>query len=608
MEGLERRSSSSKRIDVIRPVAVFAEGRSGILRGKTRNISTGGCSINLDDVLEIGENVLFRIDLGEGFDPAVQSATIVWADAEQGRVGVRFMGDQVQGPAEPDDPLPSRGSIVKLSIEKMDKPLRVICQDAGKEVIMLRTSIPFLETLKKVTMHYQDGSGKERRIDGTLTDVALEKIDGEPVPFINLAVAREGSEKAAPPKPPAGSRLDAHGEDRDAGEAGTRDEEDTQPDIQLPEAVTSQPATAASEEALEHPGPSYPTIGIDENITPRYVIFIRKAARIIVALTLLLCAKLRPLALKVLPAAKNYGPVAAKKTGAVLYALMSGLRRTARSLRQLRGGQRRTRMTMRRQVPRTRTALAAVLAAKGQVLLVAVTLCAFTAGIWGLVKLFRSNNEEDLPQPPGKTLPQLSPGQGSAPAAGVSFDVWGAGEPRTPAPPAKVSAAAVALPAVQPQAPAQPVDPDPEPAAQIPAKAEVIDMEDTLVKGSAAPAEAAVPPAETLDTDPPKEDPPPGKVKELPVLVDKSVRLHVKGEIYGFKHYPLKEPAGLVVDVKGAQPLLPSGKKDLGGAKVKSLKTIKKDDGARFIILFNGKTIPPFEIITRKDRIDVKFM
>jgi hypothetical protein len=183
--------------------------------------------------------------------------------------------------------------------------------------------------------------------------------------------------------------------------------------------------------------------------------------------------------------------------------------------------------------------------------------------------------------------------------------VWGAGEPQAPAPSGKVSAAAVAVP----PAPAAETAAQ---AAAAPEKAEIIDMEDTLVKGSVKGAAlepaAEAPPAEALDTDPPKEDPPPDKAKELPILVDKSVRLLVKGEIYGFKHYPLKDPAGLVVDIKGALPLLPDGKKDLGGAKVKSLKTLKREDGSRFIILFNGNTIPPFEIIAHKDRIEVKFM
>ncbi|MFH1434233.1 MAG: hypothetical protein ABIJ56_00825, partial [Pseudomonadota bacterium] len=91
-----------------------------------------------------------------------------------------------------------------------------------------------------------------------------------------------------------------------------------------------------------------------------------------------------------------------------------------------------------------------------------------------------------------------------------------------------------------------------------------------------------------------------------PGLGKNSVHLQVEGEILGFKHYLLTDPAGLVIDIKGARPYQPEGRKDFEGKEIRCMKTLKRDDGSRFIIYFNGKSVPQFEIIAHKSQIEVK--
>ena len=627
MEGSEseRRNADSKRIEVVRPVAVFAEGRDGIIRGKTRNISTEGCSISLDDVLEIGERVLFRIDLGEGFDPAIQSAQVVWADAGSGRVGVKFTQERPSvtyappsRPAEPPapqaEPLPEAGSIIKLAIEKMEKPLRVVCQEAASDCIMLRTSIPFLETQRKVTLCFKDGGGEEKQVTGTLTDVTLEKIEGETVPAITLIVTRgdaQGKKNLTvppspaiqPPLPPPAPRASSPVESAPPAETAPSE---TDPEVEIvePPAAAEAPALTEPEESAEAAEEEDVEADIKESIsdkiTPRYVIIVRTLLAWLAVFAKAAAARLGPLARKAAPATLKLLSILLKASWALASAGAVRVRALFSRSEREKLMQRKTRLTMRRQVSRTRTLLGALKTVKWQVALLAVTLLALSLGIWGLVSLFRTNND-DLPASGAPGLPQAAAAAGVQPAGqgsgGPSYDLWGGGG-------MKVSTVDVDTPAVVtasvPAASPAPVPPPPAPAEAAPEpepKAEASSVAASAVKpippGEIVDPEAAAPAAQEA-------------VKEDPVWVNGSIRLYVKGEIYGFKHYPLKQPPGIVVDVKGAQPKQAEGMKEIQGSKVNYIKTLKREDGTRFIVIFNGKTIPPFELIAHADRIEVK--
>jgi hypothetical protein len=641
MEGVERRNPEAKRLEVTRPVAVFAEGREGILRGRTRNISTDGCSINLDDILEIGENVLFRIDLGEGFDPAVQSAQVVWADPGNGTVGVKFTSDKGAAARPPgkagrrprsgEKPsalsLPGPGSMVKLSIEKMDKPLRVICQEATSDMFLLRTSIPFLETMKRVTVHFKDEAGEEKRLKGMLTDVSLEKVDGEDIPFINLMISRgDEIKKLASPPPPQPQPFEPDASAEAAAEAAAGDGDVQEPESgQEPEAgpgpgeSPEQDPEENGREALEEDTltdipqespleASAPEIGSEDvdafeesfrldpsalepgaetdKITPRYVIAVQRLASLAAAAGGSLRTSLGPTAKKLLPLLRTLAGRLLQILQAAALWLWTRVRGMKTPGTRPRVSQRKTRMTMRRQVPIHKSMIAGLKSAKWQILLLVVTLLAFSAGVWGLVNLFKTNNNEDLPEPPSASLPQVS-GASSGLAGGgggESYDLWGGGvKPST----VNIEQAAV----VEASAPPSLPPPAPAPAeSKAPAAAD----ESAVQAGITPPPEAPL-----------EED---EVVKDEPIWVNNAVRLYVKGEIYGFKHYPLKEPPGIVVDVKGAQPRLGEGLKEIAGSKIKHVKTLKREDGTRFILIFNGKSIPPFELIAHSDRIEVKML
>lgn len=592
MEGIERRNPDSKRIEVTRPVAIFAEGREGILRGKTRNISTDGCSINLDDMLDIGETVLFRIDLGEGFDPAIQSAKVIWTDGDKGAVGVLFSGDRAgdcpEAPEKEKEVLPENGCIVSLNIETMDKPLRVICQKAGSSSITLRTSIPFLETRKKVAIRFKDESGEEREVSGMLTDVALEKAAGQPVPYINLLVSRgDKDESTLNHEPPLQKKTmkEVKRVDRDA---------EPVPEI----------AQEASEEVIEETGEAQPQVTetlsqyrdvdafersfeedredakVEEKITPGYVIVIQTLLSTIITCLKTLKEKLGPPAGKIAPVMKKYSAIlfrGMKAAASTLY--HEGLRLLKREKKQ-----RKTRLTMRRQVPkRSKALLGSLKSVKWQILLLVVTILAFSAGVWGLVNLFNTNNE-DLPEPSSAALPHITAPTGSQGADTPSdgnYDLWGEGS--------KISKVNIESAAVV--------------NARAPEKAE------PKKTGQAQKLEAAaLPEGKQAEEEATKEAAREEKIKDLPLCINNSVRLYVKGEIYGFKHYPLAQPPGVVVDVKGAQPRLVEGKKDVKGSKVKYIKTIQRDDGTRFIIIFHGNSIPQFELIAHSDRIELKLI
>ncbi|MFH1435799.1 MAG: PilZ domain-containing protein, partial [Pseudomonadota bacterium] len=585
MEGQERRGTESKRIDVIRPVAIFAEGREGILRGKTRNISTGGCSISLDDLLDIGENVLFRIDLGEGFDPAVQSAQVIWSDTEEGRVGIRFChdGPVMNGPKEKGEeeeeqqqeqqqqqqqqqeqqektfPLPLCGSVVNLNIEKMEKPLRVVCREASSQCITLRTSIPFLETDRVVTIQFQDSAGNESRLGGTLTDVSLEKHGGESVPTINLTVIPDSADGADE----AGCAAGASGKIVDSDEmqpSRTGQSENPESDRQM----QSEPETAGDEPDAQEPAddieiPPSRTAEAEKaqqtealyagDITPGYVVIVHAILGRLLAILKAIRAKAGPAMGRTAPVMKKLMAAAAAKTrsaGATVYGEIS-LRLRSRK------GQRKTlrrpaRVSMRTQAPRHKSVLGALRARMLHILLTLVALATLGVGVWGLVNLFKTNSE-DLPPPAENTAGQVNtfqenaaPYEAAAPVAapdrsnGPGYDLWGAGRDNGGKPAAGAAVevkAAAAAPAAPAPLPAR------EPAVKDGEKEKAENKEAKAVESADATAQQ--------DAPEPKNAAP--KEKEIPVLGKNSVHLQVEGEILGFKHYLLKDPAGLVIDI-----------------------------------------------------------
>jgi|GEM_PF-2829843 len=626
MEGLERRNDSSKRIDVKRPVAIFVPGRNGILRGRTRNISTGGCSIELDDVLEIGDEVLFRIDLGEGFDPAVQSVKVVWSDPSRKAYGVAFKDGEKKesvGKIEENEEIPQAGEIVKLALEKMEKPLKVTWHEKNGETFCLKTSIPFFETPQKVTVHYKNKKGEDKEISGILFDVDLLKSSGDNPPFLQLKVTQnmspekeieETKEKEKKEKIEVTQEVSGKQESIEV----ISEEKVENKVVQNEEEIVNTQTQTIEETEKPEKLPHQCEIIKEEAITPQYVVIVRRIMAMMMKAFVFLKSNMGPVVSKCLVQALKIARIIVKASVTI-----AGSLRERISSRVYRN---RT-TVMRRGLQKQKKSHTFVLIAR--VIILGVVAFSIFAGVWGLVKLVKTNNMKDLPEPPAAKTQVQTPvvvSQSATENGQEKFDVWSAQKvdnkpsqangggggvqgPQAPSAQGNISAASVLAP------PSEIVATPSEKGIkdEIMQKATSIEMEDTIVTGRKSGTSSFLKVAATtktmdgVKTDPPQEEPPPAKVKKnIPILVDKTVRLYINGDILGVKHYPLKEPAGLVVDVKGASPVLGEGKKEFEGAKIKSLKTIKREDGTRFIILFNSKTIPAFEIFPRKDRIDVK--
>ena len=175
--GVERREGGCERMKVGKSVSIFAGDKQSILRARTRDLSTGGMRLDVGDGLSVGEKILFRIDLGEGFDPAVQGGEVVWSAEDQG-TGVRFTaaGEVETSTAKQASPpeLPSSGEPVRLHIDRMDHPLKVECVEAGPTGITVRTELPFLERGRTVCASFGDVDVAEGRVEGVLIFIFLE--------------------------------------------------------------------------------------------------------------------------------------------------------------------------------------------------------------------------------------------------------------------------------------------------------------------------------------------------------------------------------------------------------------------------------------------------
>jgi hypothetical protein len=195
--GVDRRGSS-ERMKVGRPVSIFAGERQGILRARTMDLSTGGMRLDVGGGLGIGEHILFRIDLGEGFDPAVQGGEVVWSDGDGG-TGVRFLAaEEVSTPRLEEKPpaLPAEGDPVKLHIDSMDHPLRVRCVEAGSSGLVVSSELPFLERGRGVRAVFSGPAGGDSEVEGILSSIVLDEESG-PVPLIKIRI-RTGDEEPEP--------------------------------------------------------------------------------------------------------------------------------------------------------------------------------------------------------------------------------------------------------------------------------------------------------------------------------------------------------------------------------------------------------------------------
>ncbi len=77
------------RVDVARPVVIYAAGAGGQLQTFTVDLSGGGFQLAGPDLLQVGEELRFRLSLGADEEP-VSGTGLVVRITPQGRRGVRF--------------------------------------------------------------------------------------------------------------------------------------------------------------------------------------------------------------------------------------------------------------------------------------------------------------------------------------------------------------------------------------------------------------------------------------------------------------------------------------------------------------------------------------
>jgi len=592
--GGERRTSGAERMKVARPVSIFAGDRTHILRAQTVDLSTGGMRIDLADGLPVGEKILFRIDLGEGFDPAVQGGEVAWSDDGLG-AGVRFspvVPGQEQAEAAPPGPaLPAAGEAVKLHIDRMERTLKVQCVDAGDWGISVRTELPFLEKGERIVARFRTADGREGEISGILEEVNLEPDLGDPVPSIRLEILTGSSPRPAPAcEEPAGETAQAAEPPSPVEDEATWEpEESTQRDAVPPpvEEARIETVEVAPDDAEDPISDAFGSLTKkaeaegDSPIEPRYVIVLRAVAAWLLvtgrrlgaataayasAAWAALVPWIRRNAPRLAARARLAGRLASSIAERVASRMPSASTTTA--IRMRRQKRRTTQIsTPASPGPRTLPPLArrALLAA-----MVLAAVAGFSTGVWGLVSLIRSGKDDAKGQAEQASGVQASKG---------SFDMWGGSTlPRGTVVEAEISEidvaqaeAAAPPPAAQPAAPAAPVALQAAPTAQ-----------------PAPPPPASVP-----------AGPVPGATTE------NGFYLGVDGEITGYDYYALKSPPGLVVDVKGALPIR-DGIQDLSLPGVTKVKAVARESGARFIIYFEGTKIPEFQVLPAGPTLEIR--
>lgn len=596
--GVERRQDGAQRMKVGKPVSIFAGDKQSIMRARTVDLSTGGMRLDAQEGLSVGEKILFRIDLGEGFDPAVQGGEIVWSSAESG-TGVRFTSAgevDVSVPEREADP-PGEGDPVRLAIERMDHPLKVECVGVDERGITVRTELPFLERGRSVTARYVDESGREGRIEGILATVCLEPEGDDPVPSIRIGIrsAEAGdepfveepvedlvTETASRPVEEPEAEAEPEPEDEpeeDAAEESWQEEEPTARDALVPAEADEPIEAAGSPDAMTDAFESITAQVEDEApcekpIEPTYVIVLRAVATWMVVNGQRAAGAAAAWAgTTLLPWLRRISPellARVRTAGAAVAPLVARLgpprrstRTTARPTKMRKQKRRTTQVTIAEKVKvgiksqaRSRTMAVAFIVA---------AVAGFGTGVWGLVSLISSKDED--------------PAREHARAAKVdeasrgSFDLWGdsalpAGNVVEP------GSAEIEMEQVQPQPPAPPAE--------------------------AAPAGAEAPPVAPASEE--------GTAIVVPVPEEGSPSgfyLGVSGEVTGYDFYPLKSPAGLVVDVKGALPLQ-EGKQPVNRPGIKKVKAVSRESGARFIIYFEGDEVPDFQVLPAGSTLEIR--
>ncbi|MBW2261868.1 MAG: PilZ domain-containing protein [Deltaproteobacteria bacterium] len=578
--GVERREGGCERMKVGKSVSIFAGDKQSILRARTKDLSTGGMRIDLGDGLSAGEKILFRIDLGEGFDPAVQGGEVVWSAPDVG-TGVRFTAaGEVEAPAtkRADPPaLPSTGDGVRLHIDSMDHHLKVECVEAGPTGITVRTELPFLERGRAVRASFCDADGVEGQIEGILTSVSLEPEEQDPVPGIRLRIRttdepeQEQEHVAAPPQgpPTEDSWQEEEPTSRDASppaeieqdepleeESGMRDEE-----------AMSDAFNSLTSEPIASPGETEPSI------EPSYVIVLRAVAAWLTAngrrAVKLAAASAAEAWCWLLPVMKRVAPriiesvkMAGDNLVLLLVRLASGRLRSSASPRPTK---------LRKQKRRTTQASIIEKASKGiaskarsrvlAIVLLVAALAGFGTGVWGVVSLITSGKDDG---PASGTV-----GQPAAEVSRGSFDMWGD----------------AALPAGN---------------VVEPSSAEI----EMVVAGAPAAAVEAAPAVTEAVT----ETPEPVAAVDVPQPAETTgsgFYLSVSGEVTGYDYYALKSPPGLVVDVKGALPLK-EGTQPVNRPGIKKVKAVSRESGARFIIYFDGEKVPDFQVLPAGSSLEVR--
>lgn len=628
--GDERRDSEGGRMRVERPVAVFVGGKEGILRARTRDLSTGGMRLDLDEELTEGEKILFRIDLGEGFDPAVQGGKVIWSAPEMG-TGVEFTdAEDVEGPP-PRKSLPAPGEDIKLRIDRMDHALKVQCVEACDEGLVVRTDLPFLERGRNVTASFsQEDHEQKSALKGILTMVSLLPDDSA-VPAIRLEIRTDGKEgplgqppeeatqEAAPPREPAAQEPEPEPESWD-------DEEPTAPDVEPSvneeqmEAAEAEDAKAGEQEeqqAAELPPEPEPDESLaddedpmgdafrsltdpqmneqesfrdegqdEESIEPRYVVMLRafcaftvlwstRAGKALASYSREAWIRLQPVLRKIMPALTARAKVARDTLGP-----MAG--RMAAKIGSVGKGQKRKQRTtrMRKQKSRsTRTPGGSRIgaAARSRLFFIALAVAAlvgFGTGVWALVGLVTSGDDdaEAAAQTQGTTTSQ-------APSKG-SFDLWGGstleGGTVQEAPEEEIQVVAQQDPTPAPAAAPSAPSPAPTQAPAQPAPVQGVAAQTDIVPGA-----------------------------EAPEVETQGFYLAVNGEVTGYDYYPLKDPAGLVVNVKGALPAQ-EGYQPVKRPGIKKVKAVARESGTRFIIYFEGDEIPDFQVLPAGSSLEVR--
>jgi hypothetical protein len=575
-------------------VSIFAGDKQSILRARTRDLSTGGMRLDLEDGLGVGEKILFRIDLGEGFDPAVQGGEIVWSAPDQG-TGVRFTAaGEVETPAagQADPPaLPSTGDHVRLHIDRMDHPLRVECVEAGPTGITVRTELPFLERGRNVRACFGDADVAEGWIEGILTSISMESEEQDPVPGIRLRIRTTDEpepepepvpvhELAPPPEEPAVEAAPAEEpwqeEEPTSRDASPPDEIEEDPIAEDEPAEPDEDAMSGAFQSLTSEPPD-PAADAEPSIEPQYVIVLRavaawlvvngrRGAKLAAAWSAEAWQRLQPVLRKIAPRIIESARTAGGAIAPLVARFAPGRRTAAAAPRTTKMRKQKRRTTQASIVQKaTKTISSKARSRVLAVVLAVAALAGFGTGVWGVVSLITSGKDDGSASD--------TAGQSAAEVSRGSFDMWGD----------------TALPAgsvVEPAA--AEIDMVQQPAG-------VVEQPAGVVEAAPAVTQAAAPePVAAVDV------PQPGET-----ATSSGFYLGVSGEVTGYDYYALKSPPGLVVDVKGALPLK-EGQQPVNRPGIKKVKAVPRESGARFIIYFEGEEVPDFQVLPAGSSLEVR--